>query len=121
MKLEQVVDKFRAFGGRIENERAMLEEEVSKLVLQMEFETAKKGMAVEVKPLESNYFKQQFKLLMKPCQAMKEKLETQLKVWVERLPQFVNNRDPAEKRPNKKKKQKKQKRVDSEDDDFFLD
>ena len=90
----------------------------------MDFVTSQKDWkrSDDVKSLDLNYFKQQFKLMMKPCIAMQEKLEVMLKYWAERQRQSESKVKLVDKKSSKSKKKKKPKSHNSGDgDDDFLD
>ena len=82
-KLDQLINKFKAFRDRMRNEIDMLQGDISKYLNLAEYE-ASQSADNGVKLMDLNFFKQQFTLIVKPCSFMLEKLQSQFKLLMER-------------------------------------
>ena len=67
-RMEEMIQKFKAFENRVLNETDMLGQDLQKCISQMQFDL--QGKDSKILSLEPNWFKQQMKLLIKPCQLM---------------------------------------------------
>ena len=83
-KLDQLINKFKAFRDRMRNEIDMLQGDLSKYLNLAEYEASQAASYNDVKLMDLNFFKQQFTLIVKPCSLILDKLQSQFKLLMER-------------------------------------